>query len=193
VSRNNSRDRILDAALSLIAKRGEAGVTMAQIAKAARVSRQAVYLNFVDRADLLLALVRYVDERRGLAQELKKIESAPTALEAMCEAVALQARMNPGVWAIARALDAVRRTDDAAEKGWQDRLNSRLEGCRQIAHRLRREGMLRNEWTVAAAADLLWSVTSLRTWEDLILQRRWTAAEYQQRIYRLLSDTLVVS
>jgi AcrR family transcriptional regulator len=191
MSRNNSRDRILDAALSLIAGRGEAGVTMAEIARAARLSRQAVYLNFADRADLLLALVRYVDEKRGLAQELKKLAAAPTALEAMREAVALQARMNPGVWAIARALDAVRRTDAAAEKGWQDRLKSRLEGCRQIAERLQREGKLRSDWTVAAAADLLWSVISLRNWEDLVLQRRWTPAQYEQRIYRLLSDTLV--
>lgn len=191
MSRNNSRTRILDAALTLIAKRGEAGVTMAEIGKAARVSRQAVYLNFADRADLLLALVRYVDEKRGLAEELKKIADAPTALEAVREAVALQARMNPGVWAIARALDAVRRTDNAAEKGWQDRLKARLEGCRQIAERLRREGMLRKEWGVGAATDVLWNVTSLRTWEDLVLQRRWTAAQYEERIYRLLVDTIV--
>ena len=191
MSRNNSRTRILDAALALIAKSGKAGVTMAEIGKAARVSRQAVYLNFADRADLLLALVRHVDEKRGLTEELKKIANAPTALEAVREAVALQARMNPGVWAIARALDAVRRNDDAVEKGWQDRLKARLEGCRQIADRLMRERMLRDDWTVVAAADLLWTVTSLRTWEDLVLQRRWTAAQYEERIYRLLTDTLV--
>ena len=164
---------------------------MAGIARAARVSRQALYLNFADRAELLLAVVRYVDEKRDLSGELKKIADVPTAVEAVRAAVALQARMNPGVWAIARALDAVRRTDDAAEKGWQDRLKSRLEGCRQIAGRLAREGMLRKGWSVASAADVLWSVTSLRTWEDLVLQQRWTAAEYEERICRLLIDTLV--
>jgi AcrR family transcriptional regulator len=164
---------------------------MSEIAKAARVSRQAVYLNFADRADLLLALVRYVDEKGLLSEELKKIADAPTALEALREAVALQARMNPGVWAIARALDAVRRTDDAAERGWQDRLKFRLKGCRQIADRLAREGLLGKEWTADAAADVVWSITSLRTWEDLVLQRRWTAAEYEERIYRLLLAALV--
>src|SRR5437016_2903600 len=140
MSRNKSRTRILDAAQTLIARQGQAGVTMAEIGKAARVSRQAVYLNFADRGDLLLALVRHMDEKGGLAEELKKITDAPTALEALREAVAVQGRMNPGVWAIARALDAVRRTDDAAEKGWQDRLKSRLEACRKIANRLAREG-----------------------------------------------------
>lgn len=77
MSRNDSRPQILDAALALIARRGEADVTMAEIAKAARVSRQAVYLNFADRGDLLLALVRYVDEKRSLVEELKKSPAPP--------------------------------------------------------------------------------------------------------------------
>ena len=190
MSRNNSRIRILDAALALIARRGEADVTMAEIAKAARVSRQAVYLNFTDRADLLLALARYVDEKRGLAEELKKIHEAPTGIAALGEMVSLQARMNPGVWAIARAMDAVRRTDEAVERSWQDRLKSRLEGCRAIISRLAADGVLRKEWEPHAAADLLWNVTSLRTWEDLVLQRRWTAGQYQDRIHHLLLLTL---
>lgn len=190
MSRKNSRTQILDAALRLIAKRGEASVTMAEIAKAARVSRQAVYLNFADRGDLLLALVRYVDEKRGIAQEVRRIADAPTGLAALREMVSAQARMNPGVWAIARALDAVRRTDAAVEGSWQDRLKSRLDGCRGIVAKLSRDGVLRKGLPAHAAADILWSVTALRTWEDLVLQRGWTAAQYEERIYLLLQHTL---
>ncbi len=190
MSRPSSKTRILEAALTLIARRGQAGVTMAEIAKAARISRQALYLNFADRGDLLLALVRYVDEKRGLAHEIEKITNAPTGLEAAREMVSLQARMNPGVWAIARALDAVRRTDEAVERGWQDRLKSRLDGARAIVSRMADDGTLRPGLDPAAAADILWSITSLRTWEDLVLQRGWSAAEYEERIYRLLVDAL---
>jgi AcrR family transcriptional regulator len=190
MSRQNSRTRILDAGLRLIAKRGAAGVTMAEIAKAARVSRQAVYLNFADRGDLLVALVRYVDEKRGLAREIQKIADTPTGVEAMREMVSLQARMNPGVWAIARAMDAVRRSDEAVERSWQDRLKSRLDGCRALISRLVREGLLHPALEPNAAADILWSITSLRTWEDLVLQRGWTAAQYEARIYQLLLSTL---
>ena len=57
--------------------------------------------------------------------------------------VSLQARLNPAVWAVARALDAVRRTDAAAERAWQDRLDDRLGGCRGIVARLEAEGNLR--------------------------------------------------
>ena len=40
------------------------------------------------------------------------------------------------------------------------------------------------------AADLLWTITSLRTWEDLVLQRGWTAAPYEERIGGLLLEAL---
>jgi AcrR family transcriptional regulator len=190
MSRNNSRTQILDAALALITSRGDANVTMADIGRAAGVSRQAIYLNFADRADLMLALVRYADERRGLECEIEKIRTAPSGLAAVRELVALQARTNPEIWAIARAMDAVRRTDTEVEKSWQDRLNDRLQGCRQIVSRLAKDGVLRKELKPAAAADILWSITSLRAWEDLVLQRGWAPAQYEKRVYELLRVAL---
>ncbi|HET9320859.1 MAG TPA: TetR family transcriptional regulator, partial [Bryobacteraceae bacterium] len=180
MSSRNSRDRILDTALDLITKRGEADATMAEIAAASGVSRQAVYLHFADRAALMLALVRHVDEKRGLENELRKIHEAPNAITALGEMVALQARMNPKVWAVARAMDAVRRTDEAAERGWQDRLKHRLEGCQQVVGQLAKEGRLRPEVGPSVAADLLWTITSLRMWEDLVLQRGWSAKRYKR-------------
>jgi len=57
-----TRRRICEAALRLIVKRRGAAVTLAEVARAARVSRQALYLHFADRAELLLALVRYADD-----------------------------------------------------------------------------------------------------------------------------------
>jgi len=190
VSSTNSKARILDVALALITKRKGANVSMAAIAKAARVSRQAMYLYFTDWADLMLALVRHADEKRGMEAEIRKIREAPTGVAAMSAMVALQARMNPRIWAIARALDAVRRTDEAAEQGWQDRLNHRLQGCRQIVARMQQEGTLKSAIGQDEAADLLWNITSLRTWEDLVLTRGWTAAQYEERITSLLCDAI---
>ncbi|MBV8278632.1 MAG: hypothetical protein JO170_25695 [Verrucomicrobia bacterium] len=90
-----------------------------------------------------MALVRYVDEKRGLPQEIQKIADAPNGVAALTEMAALQARTNPGVWAMARAFDAVRRTDKAVEQSWQDRLEDRLKGCREVVARLQNEGTLR--------------------------------------------------
>jgi AcrR family transcriptional regulator len=191
LSSNNSRTRILEAALALIAKRGEAGVSMGEIATAARVSRQAVYLHFADRAALMLALVRHVDEKRHLDKELRKVRDASSAWAGIRAMVSLQARLNPGLWAIARALDAVRRTDEAAERGWQDRLQHRLEGCRQMIARLQEEGKLRRRLDPEVAADLLWTITSLRTWEDLVLERGWSRQRYGRHITSLLAAALL--
>jgi AcrR family transcriptional regulator len=163
---------------------------MAEIAGAARVSRQAVYLHFADRAALMLALVRHVDEKRNLEKELRKIREAPNAWAGIRAMVSLQARLNPGLWAIARAMDAVRRTDEAAERGWQDRLQHRLEGCRQMIARLHKEGKLRRGLDPAVAADLLWSITSLRMWEDLVLERGWSRRRYERHITSLLLAAL---
>ena len=190
VSSSNSAGRILDAALALISRRGDANVTMAQIAKAARVSRQAVYLHFTDRADLMVALARHLDDTLGIPAEIQRVASAPTAVEMVEMQVSLQARINPAVWAVARALDAVRRTDAAAERAWQDRLDHRLAGCRALVERLQAEGDLRPGLDPLMAADLLWTMTSLRTWEDLVLQRGWPPRKYLEHVTRLLLETL---
>ena len=190
VSSRTSIGRILDAALTLITRKGDAKVTMAQIAKSARVSRQAVYLHFADRAALMVAVARHLDERLGLPSDIQQMIDAPTGTAMLEAGVSIQARRNPAVWAVARALDAVRRTDPAAERAWQDRLNSRLEGCRAIVGRLQEEGSLRRDLAPSIAADLLWTITSLRTWEDLVLARGWSPQQYQQQITRLLLETL---
>jgi AcrR family transcriptional regulator len=188
-----ARRRIFEAAWNLIVVRGEAGFTMAQIAKKAKISRQALYLHFADRAQLLDALVKYADEQRGLPSAIQHIVDAPTAREAINRMVSLQALQNPRIWAIALAFEAVRRTDKAAQRSWQGRQTRRLETCRTLIERLRREGELRPTLTIAEAADLLYVITSLRMWEDLVLVRGWTADEYQERVTRLLLEGLTAA
>ena len=187
----NTRRRICEAALLLIFKRGGADVTLAEVARAARVSRQALYLHFADRADLLLALVRYADERRGLPAAIQRIADAPTAIAALHEMVAMQAKMNPMIWPLARLIDSVRRQDKAAELSWQDRIASRLQGCRRIVARLNQEGSLQPGLHAGVAVDLLWTLTSLRTWEDLVLLRGWTTRQYKEQLTGILMRVLV--
>jgi AcrR family transcriptional regulator len=184
------RLRILEAASELITRRGGADVSMAEIARAAGLSRQAVYLHFADRAALFVALAQYVDERRGLPAALERVAQAPTGVAALREMVRLQARLNPTVWPIARAVDAVRRVDPAAERSWQDRLQHRLEGARRTIARLGQEGVLRPGLDPDVATDLLWTLLSLRTWEDLVLERGWSAARYERYLEEVLLRVL---
>ena len=191
LSTPNSRARILDGALALITRRRGAGVSMAEIAGAAGLSRQGLYLHFPDRANLMVALVRHAHEKLVTRESLRSLREAPTGLMALRIWVSLQARMNPSVWPVARSLDAVRRSDADAERAWQNRQAHRLKECRQIVRRLHREGALKASLTQPMATDLLWSITSLRTWEELVLERGWTAARYERQLSQLLSEALV--
>jgi AcrR family transcriptional regulator len=188
-----TRRRICEAALRLVSASGGGDVTLAKVARAARVSRQALYLHFADRAELFVALVRYVDEQRGMPAAIAKVEHAASGVAALREMAALQARMNPTIWPLARILDSVRRQDNAAEQSWKDRLERRLRGCRALVARLEQEGSLRPGLDARVAADLLWTLTSLRMWEDLVLIRRWTAGQYEARLTDLLMHELVRS
>lgn len=186
----SGKERILDAALALVTKKGTADVTMAQIANAAGMSRQAVYLHFADRGELFVAMVRYVDQKRGLEHEIRLIREASTGVEAMRRMVSLQARGNPWIWPAARTVDAVRRTDPELERSWQDRLNHRLAGCREIIRKVKDDGELTPDLDVDTAADLLWTLTSLRMWEDLVVLRGWSAKRYEEHVNALLLRTL---
>jgi len=191
MSSTNSRELILDAAITLIKNRQGAEISMAEIAKRAGVSRQAVYLHFNDRATLLVELARYADRKRGLQKALDHVLDAPTGGEAMLRSVRLQARMNPGIWPLAREVDAARRTDHDVEAAWQDRLAARLNICRTIVVMLAADPGLRPGLTQSAATDLMWTLTSLRMWEDLVLSRRWSARQYETQVLALLQRVLL--
>jgi AcrR family transcriptional regulator len=188
-----TRRRICEAALRLIVKRDGVDVPLADVAKAAHVSRQALYLHFKDRAALFLAVAQHADDKRGLPEAIRRVQQAPTGLDALREMVAARATLNPEIWPLARILDSVRREDPAADVILRNRLVGRLGACRAIVDQLARDGSLRAELEPAIAADLLWAFTSLRTWEDLVLVRGWTVAQYEQRLLatllRLLTNT----
>ncbi len=99
--------------------------------------------------------------------------------------------MNPGIWAVARSVDAVRRRDQAAEAAWQNRLRNRLATCRRIIKKLNQDGALRTGLNSDIAVDLLWTITSLRTWEDLVLERKWPAEVYRTHVMDILSRSLL--
>jgi AcrR family transcriptional regulator len=155
--------RILDAALACAAANR---LTMAAVAAQAGLSRQAVYLHFPNRAALLAELARHLDLPRDPA-----VAAAPSARAALTALMARLAGDYPQARPVARLLD-----DQAS---WQE---SRLAACRLIAARFREEGALSRHLSLEAASDLLWSLTSLAVWEDLVMGRAWPPDRYRSHI-----------
>jgi AcrR family transcriptional regulator len=143
---------------------------MSEVARASGISRQAVYLHFPDRASLLLDLVAYVDQREGLAGELANVEAAPDGPAQVRALVEMQARRNPSIAALARALDGSRHEDSPAATAWRDRTANRMRGATAVVERLRSEGHMHRSWTTAEAAALVWELASFRVWDDLVTE-----------------------
>ncbi|MEO0683416.1 MAG: helix-turn-helix domain-containing protein, partial [Pseudomonadota bacterium] len=73
-----TRERILEAACTLLAQGSAEAASMARIAKAAGLSRQAVYPHFASRAELLIAAARHVDQARDVDARLAASRAAET-------------------------------------------------------------------------------------------------------------------
>jgi hypothetical protein len=56
--------------------------------------------------------------------------------------------------------------------------------------RLKNDGSLRPGLDPSIATDLLWTMTSLRMWEDLVLERKWSPEQYQVYVTNVLIGAL---
>lgn len=185
-----TREKILEAAARLLEERRGEGVRMGDVAAAAGVSRQAVYLHFGSRAELMVATARYGDEVRGLDGRLRGYRAAVSGVDRLAAYIEFWGEYVPEIYGIARALRDARETDEAARAAWEDRMGAVHDACRDIVGRLRDDGMLADGWSLDEAADLLWTMLSIGTWESLT-GRGWTTDQYIARMQHLSSRAFV--
>jgi AcrR family transcriptional regulator len=164
---SSTRTRILDTAREITEKQG-AAPTMSALARAVGISRQALYLHFPDRTQLLLALVEHVNEQEQLQSGVDAVTQEPDAAAAIRAWARLQARRRPKLAAAGRALADTRHADRSASAAWTDRAGYRMRLATSIIERLREEGRLDPTWTTAEAAALLWELNSFHVWDDLV-------------------------
>ena len=165
---SSTRERILGTAREITEQQG-AVPSMSALARAVGISRQALYLHFPDRTQLLLAFVAYHEDRDQLLQVARAaVQQAADAAGAIRARARLQASRFPAITAVSRALDGARHTDPAAAAAWADRTGSRMSEAISIIERLSAEGRLDPTWATAEAAALLWELTSFRVWDDLV-------------------------
>jgi AcrR family transcriptional regulator len=186
-----TRQRILEAARTLLEERPGANLSMGEVANRAGLSRQALYLHFTDRSALFLEVSRFADSTNRTPARQRRIDEAPTARDALREAIALQAWLKPRLRGVATAIDVLRRSDPAADVAWKEREHARLERCKQVVRRLHDEGELAAGWDVTAAARCLWAVTSQRVWDDLVMDQGWSTAQYRKHLTALLEAALL--
>src|SRR5271165_6682550 len=170
---SSTRERILGTARGITEKQG-AAPTMAALARAVGISRQALYLHFPDRAQLLLALVAHIDEKEQLQAGIAAVTQAADA------AGAIRAWAHMQTW----------HADPAAAAAWADRTGDRMRGAIHIVDRLRAEGRLDPTWTPTEAVALLWELTSFHVWDDLVNDAQIAPDRYVEIITAAALSTL---
>src|SRR5438128_2174375 len=124
-----TRERILLATWKLMEQSRGQGVRLEDVARAARVSRQVVYLYFHFCSDLLIATARYLDERLELPWRIQQACEAGNGILGIEAYVVFWAAYIPEIYGLAKALLLARETDDAAAAAWADRMQALYQGC----------------------------------------------------------------
>jgi len=186
-----TRKRILEKTWYLMEKRRGQGVKISDIARAAGVSRQAVYLHFGSRAELLVATVRYADKVKNINERLQGMSTAANALQVLENYVEFWGNYIPEIYGLAKALLAVRESDRDAAAAWGDRMEALYQGWRSVMECLVRENLLAPEWDPDQAADAAWAITSVTVWENLTVERGWSTDEYVNQMKMVLKRMLV--
>jgi AcrR family transcriptional regulator len=191
----DTRERILRATWRLLEERRGQSVRLEDVARAANVSRQAVYLHFGSRSTLFVETARYADESLKLMERIREACDAETGVVAIEAYVRFWASYAPDVYGLAKALLALRETDEAAAAAWQDRMAAFREGCLTILRQVDRDGApaisLAAPWTVETAADLFYATLSIPTWESLTIERGWSREEYIERVTLAIKRALL--
>ncbi|MFH1793625.1 MAG: TetR/AcrR family transcriptional regulator [Pseudomonadota bacterium] len=177
-----TRTAILNATWSLFAEKGRLEVSQADIARAAGVSRQSIYLAFGNRAGLLTAMARNKDMQSDHVQRLRQISQAQTADEQdFLRYVDIWLDYLPLIYPVGILLDAESLTDAEAESAWDDRMKGALlAGLKLILGRLEVAGRLGGAWRAEQAAELVWSLVHPTSWRQLVVGCGWSREDFRR-------------
>ena len=188
--RINTKSRILEVTWRLL-ESGNKAIRMADIAKAAGVSRQALYLHFPSRAELLVATTRHIDKVKNVDARLARSRSASSGVERLHAFVDAWGGYIPQIHGISVALRAMRDTDKEAAAAWEDRMQAVRQGCEAAVLAILQDGYLKEGITEITGVDLLWTLLSVENWERLVLECGWSQSEYEQTLKKIAEVSLM--
>jgi AcrR family transcriptional regulator len=162
---------------------------MGDIAKETGISRQAVYLHFATRTDLLIAATLFRGDMLGVEDRLAPSRAAESGVERLKLYIEFWGDFIPEFYGVAKALMLAQDTDDAAAAAWRDRMLALRDGCRAAIDALHEDGTLAREWNRPKATDALMAILQVPNWEYLTIECGWSTQEYIRRTQLLALRT----
>jgi len=177
----DTREKILAATVRMLEEHGGKGVRMGDIAKETGISRQAVYLHFASRTELLVAATRYLDEELDIDRRLAPSRAATSGVKRLALYIECWGTYMPEIYGVAKALLVAQDTDEAAAAAWQDRMAAMRDGCRAAIDALHADKTLAEGWSRKKATDALWTMLLVPNWEALTGECGWSTREFVRR------------
>ncbi len=187
----DTRTKILEATWHLMEKNCGLNVSMSKIANEAGISRQALYLHFKSRIDLMIATVNYVDDVKCLNERLKEFQAATTGIELLEACVDVWGNYIPEIYGLAKAMLNTRETDEAAAVAWSGCTSSLRDVCATTINTLAKEGKLSSNWTTKTATEMFWTMLSIYNWEQLTIEAGWSNKQYIDEMKNLLKQVFI--
>jgi AcrR family transcriptional regulator len=185
--RPETRSQILEAARAIFEEFGYYDAGLGAVAKKAGVSRQAIYLHFPSKAELLTALHLHIFATDVVpAIERHPDTDAMTALDALDAMIAVDVEVISKVWQIHEALQIARRQHPEVEETLRPRDEERYRELLDRGRRLKRDGALPRNFRVGTLADMLWGLVNVGTYRGLVIERGWSLEQYR----RWVRDTI---
>jgi AcrR family transcriptional regulator len=179
--RPQTRAQILEAARAMFEEHGYHGAGLEAVARKAGVSRQAIYLHFPSKAELLAALHMQIFTTDVVpAVERHPITDSTSALDALDATIAVDTEVVSTVWRISEVLAVARRQHPEVEQTLKPRDDERYGELLNLGHRLEKEGELPPTIGAALFADMLWGLMNTGTYRNLVIERGWSLDEYRQ-------------
>ena len=164
---------------------------MSDIAKAVGISRQALYLHYPTRAELLIATTKHIDTVKKVDQRLELSRAAGSGLERLHFFVKAWGGYIPEIHGMSVALRNMRKNDKAAAEAWDDRMQAVRHGCQAAVRALAKDGKLRSDLTEQVATDILWTLLTVENWEKLVLDCAWSQSTYEDKMIELAETALL--
>lgn len=191
-SKIETRNKILMETWKLLEEQRGQNVHMSHIAKAVGISRQAVYLHFPSRTELIVETVRYVDEVKGLNDQLAKLATLTSAVELLEATIDVWGNYIPEIYGLAKTMLQTRDTDEAMAAAWDNSMGCLRDACQAIIGALAHENCLVTQWTQKAAIEMLWALLSFSSWEQLTIECSWEQTEYIKWMKFVAKQTFVI-
>jgi AcrR family transcriptional regulator len=188
-----NRKRILTAAQKAFSKRGFEKVTIGGVAELAGVSAPLVYALFKSKEGLLRALI----DSRVFGTDYKSLVEKVTAQTDPVDVLKTVASITRLIYeSERRQMGSIHRAGIVSaglRRLEQDLENQRYERQELVVRRLFDTAAIRPGLSVTDARDILWSLTSGEVYRLLVLERKWTADEYEAWLGGLLATALLNS